>query len=80
MLRRYFLLCILGIAASAAPVCDISGVKAGSGLSASVASGSLEVTWDGDAGQEGQLRLDIDKGTPIVRSDRKSTRLNSSHT
>ena len=68
MLRRYFLLGILGIAASAAPVCDISGVKAGQGLSANVASGALEVTWDGDAGQEGQLRFDIDMGTPLVRS------------
>jgi hypothetical protein len=46
--------------------CNLSGYKAGPGLTAAVAGGTLTLTWDGDANQEVRMQLAIVSGTPTI--------------
>ncbi len=50
-----------------APMCNLSGYKAGPGMTAAVAGDTLAVTWDGDANQEVRMQLTIASGTPTIK-------------
>ena len=47
--------------------CDLSGWKAQPGLAAAVADNTLQLTWDGAAGQEVRLRFALENGAPVIR-------------
>ena len=47
-------------------VCDLSGYKPVSGLSAAVANNSLTVTWSGDRDHEVRLRFVLNGGVPTI--------------
>jgi hypothetical protein len=53
-------------AAAAAPVCKTDGYKAAEGLAFSSDGEILVVTWAGDPGQEGRLRLAVRNGQPVI--------------
>jgi len=47
--------------------CNFDGYKAQDGLKASMNSGSLELTWQGERGQTLRATLGVDSGQPVVR-------------
>src|SRR2546427_7432859 len=56
-----------GVLAAPSPLnCNLSGYQGASGLTATAASDSVVVTWDGDRNQELRLRFVIDNGTPTI--------------
>ncbi|CAN5900346.1 hypothetical protein BH24BAC1_BH24BAC1_14530 [soil metagenome] len=61
-------LCCLSFPVQADPLhCDLSAYKPQAGLTATVASETLTVTWKGDPKNEVRLRFAIDGGTPTIR-------------
>jgi hypothetical protein len=53
-------------AADAAPICKTDGYKAAQGLAFIAEGEALVVTWAGDPGQEGRLRLAVRNGQPVI--------------
>jgi len=47
--------------------CNLSGLTPSAGMTASMTTDTLTVTWDGDQGQEARLRFAIVSGTPTIR-------------
>ncbi len=47
--------------------CDLTQYTPSAGLTASVADDLLTLAWDGDPGQQGRLRIAVERAAPIVR-------------